>query len=50
MGIINKPEIKNDVFIDRGVITPMEPHLRLSEVETLEHLINYGNGYFNVVK
>lgn len=50
MGIISKTETKNDVFIDRGESTVTEPHLRLSEVETLEHLMKYGNGYFNVVK
>lgn len=50
MGIISKPEIQNDVFINRAQVSPMEPHLRLSEIETLEHLMNYGNGYFNVVK
>jgi hypothetical protein len=50
MGIINKPEIHNDVFIDRGEVSPLEPHLRLSEVDTLEHLMRYGNGYFKVVK
>lgn len=50
MGIISKTETKNDVFIDRGELSVTESHLRLSEIETLEHLINYGNGYFNVVK
>lgn len=50
MGIINPPEVKNDVFIDRGVVTVMESHLRLSEVESLDHLVRYGNGFYNVVK
>jgi hypothetical protein len=48
LGIISTPEIKNDVFIDRGQTTVSEHHLRMSEIETLDHLINYGNGYFNV--
>lgn len=48
LGVISEPEIKNDVFIDRGQNTVTENHLRMSEIETLEHLINYGNGYFNV--
>lgn len=48
LGIISKPEIKNDVFIDRGQNTVLENHLKMSEIETLEHLVNYGNGYFNV--
>ena len=49
-GIISKPEIKNDVFIDRGQNTVFEHHLRMSEIETLDHLVNYGNGYYNVTK
>jgi hypothetical protein len=50
MGIISVPEIDNDVFIDRGNNTVAEHHLRMSEIETLEHLINYGNGYYNVTR
>jgi len=49
-GIISKPEIKNDVFINRGNNTVSEHHLRMSEIETLDHLVNYGNGYYNVTK
>ena len=50
LGIISTPEIKNDVFIDRGQNTVLEHHLRMSEIETLDHLINYGNGYYNVTR
>lgn len=50
MGITSPPEIENDVFIDRGVVTVMESHLRMSEVESLDHLIRYGNGFYNVVR
>jgi hypothetical protein len=50
MGIISKTETENDIFIDRGELSVTEPHLRLSEVETLDHLVKYGNGYFNVTK
>lgn len=50
MGIISMGEIENDVFIDRGELSVTEPHLRLSEIETLDHLEKYGNGYFNVTK
>lgn len=49
-GIISKPEIKNDVFIDRGIATVFEKHLKLSEVRTLDELQRYGRGYFNVKK
>lgn len=50
MGITTYPEIENDVFIDRGVVTVMESHLRMSEVESLDHLLRYGNGFYNVVR
>lgn len=50
MGIINEPEVFSDVFIDRGFTTVMEKHLKLSEVETLEHLELFGNGFYNIVK
>jgi hypothetical protein len=49
-GIISKPEVKNDVFIDRGITTVFEKHLKLSEVRTLEELQRYGRGYFNLTK
>jgi hypothetical protein len=48
MGIISEPEIKNDVFIDRGEATIAEPHLRLGEIKNIDQLMRYGNGYFNV--
>jgi hypothetical protein len=50
LGIISPPEVQSDVQIDRGVTTVMEPHLKLSEVESLEHLELYGNGYYNLIK
>lgn len=49
-GIISKPEVKSDVFIDRGITTVFEKHLKLSEIRTLDELQRYGRGYFNVTK
>lgn len=49
-GIISKPEIKSDVFIDRGITTVFEKHLKLSEVRTLDELQRYGKNYFKVTK
>lgn len=49
-GIISPPEVKNDVFIERGVISVFEPHLRLSEIKNLGELVRYGNGYYNLTK
>jgi len=49
-GIISKPEVKNDVFIDRGTTSVMDSHLRLSEIKNIGSLTKYGNGFYNVVK
>jgi len=49
-GIISKPEVKSDVFIDRGITPVFERHLKLSEVRSLEELQRYGKNYFNVTK
>lgn len=49
-GITSQPEVQSDVFIDRGATTVLEKHLRLSEVESLEHLERYNNGFYRLVK
>lgn len=49
-GITQPPEVQSDVFIDRGATTVFEKHLRLSEVESLEHLERYNNGFYRLVK
>ena len=48
LGIISQPEVESDVFIDRTNFSVLDKHLRLSEVESLEHLTNYGNGFYNI--
>ena len=50
LGIVFPQEVKSDVFIDRGATNVFEPHLRLSEIESLEHLTRYGNGFYNINK
>ncbi len=49
-GVISKPEVKSDVFIDRGQTTIFEKHLKLSEIKNLDELARYGKGYFNLTK
>ena len=49
-GIISKPEVQSDVFIDRGATTVMEMHLKLSEIKNLSQLDRYGNGFYNLTK
>lgn len=49
-GIISKPEVKSDVFIDRGITIIFEKHLKLSEITNLDELNRYGRGYYNLLK
>lgn len=48
LGIISAPEVESDVFIDRGIVTVYDKHLKMSEITNIEQLIRYGKGYFNV--
>jgi hypothetical protein len=50
LGIISPPEVESDVFIERGVTSVLEPHLKLSEIEGVDHLEMYGNGYYKLIK
>ena len=49
-GITQPPEVQSDVFISRGGTSVLEKHLRLSEIESLEHLERYNNGFYRLVK
>lgn len=49
-GIISKPEIESDIFIDRGSISVMDYHLKLSEIKNLNQLTRYGNGFYKINK
>ena len=49
-GIISLPVIKSDVFIDRGISSVLDKHLRLSEINDLGHLSRYGNGFYTLNK
>ena len=49
LGMVFAPEIQSDVFIERGRNVILEPHFKLGEVESIEHLMRFGNGYYSVV-
>jgi len=49
-GVVESPEITNDLFIDRGQTTVSDRHTRMSEISSLGDLINYNNGFFNVTR
>lgn len=48
LGVVFPPQVDNDVFIDRGTVNVMERHLKLSEIDSVEQLERYGQGFFNV--
>jgi hypothetical protein len=48
LGIISRPEIESDVFIDRGIVTVYEKHLKMSEITNLAQLSRYGSGFFSL--
>jgi hypothetical protein len=39
---------KSDIYIDRGISSAFETHIKLQEVHTLDALENYSNGYFKI--
>lgn len=49
-GITSKPEVYNDIFIDRTESSILDTHLRLSEIKSIEHLSLYNGGFFNIIK
>lgn len=50
LGFITEPLVYSDVFIQRGKNSVSEFNLRLSEINSVGELMNYGNGYFNIKK
>lgn len=47
-GVIFPPEVKSELFIERGITSVMDKHLRLSEVKDLNDLRRYGNGLYTL--
>lgn len=50
MGLVFPPKVNNELFIERMSVSVFERHSRLSEIKTLDDLINYRNGYYNIVE
>lgn len=49
IGLIDKPIVDSNLFIERDEFTIFERHQRLSEINSLADLINYRNGYYEIV-
>lgn len=50
MGLVFPPKVSNELFIERMSVSVFERHSRLSEIKTLEELIEYRNGYYNIIE
>lgn len=50
VGIVDKLETENDIFIDRGNISVNERILKMSDINNLSQLESYGNGFFNLIQ
>jgi hypothetical protein len=48
--ITEPPKVDSDIFIDRGTTNVLQNHLQMGEISSLEQLINYGNGYYNIIR
>ena len=42
------PKIDVNVTVDRGGVSAFEKHYKLSECNTMQDLVNYGNNFFNI--
>ena len=49
LGSSSLSNIDVDVNIDRGTARAFDQHIKLLEVNSLESLEQYGNGYFNII-
>lgn len=48
--IVDRLETKNDIFIDRGNVSVNERILKMSDINNLSQLENYGNGFFKLIQ
>ena len=50
MGQSSMENLDTDIYIDRGMNSAFERHLKLGEVTSMEALENYGNNFFKIMK
>lgn len=46
LGMAYQEKVSEDIYIDRGISTAFEKHLKLQEIATMQDLENYSNGGF----
>jgi hypothetical protein len=50
LNVVFEPTVNNNVVVDRGTVNVNERHLKLSEIDSVEQMVRYGQNFFNVVK
>ena len=50
MGIVFEPKVVEEIFIERQRLNSFEIQSRLSEINTLDELEDYNNGFYNIIK
>ncbi len=50
LGFIDDPQVYSDIFVERGKQGVLEKNLRLGEIDNMDELEIYGNGYFKIRK
>lgn len=48
IGVVEDTKTNIDVFIERGLNSSFDRHLKLGEARSFVDLLNYGNGYFKI--
>ena len=48
--ITEEPKIESELFIDRGDTDVLQKHLQMGEITSMGDLINYGNGFYNIIR
>ena len=49
IGMASSENVESDIYIDRGINSAFERHLKLGEVTSIESLEQYGVNFFNVM-
>lgn len=49
LGISAPQNVESDIYIDRGINSAFEKHIKLGEIKSMEALIQYGLGYFKIM-
>jgi len=47
---ITSPSVNSEIFIERQIKSVFENNYRLSDIDSLTHLLSYGGGYYNIIK